>query len=71
MTVFSICEDTSSTAAPGEERKSWRHQPVDYAALPWTQRKAARSVGRVPERGGGLGESLVYNRVHVFGQVDR
>ena len=29
------------------------------------------SAGRVPERGGGLGESLVYNRVHVFGQVDR
>lgn len=29
------------------------------------------SVGGVPEGGGGLGESLVYNRVHVFGQVDR
>lgn len=29
------------------------------------------SAGGVPERGGGLGQSLVYNRVHVFGQVDR
>lgn len=29
------------------------------------------SAGGVPERGGGLGESLVYNRVHMFGQVDR
>lgn len=29
------------------------------------------SAGGVPECSGGLGESLVYNRVHVFGQVDR
>lgn len=45
----------------------------------WTQlnwggghsRCCLTSAGGVPERGGGLGQSLVYNRVHVFGQVDR
>lgn len=35
------------------------------------QRWCLTSAGGVPERGRGLGQSLVYNRVHVFGQVDR
>lgn len=39
-TIFAVVEDTCSTAAPGEERQRWRHQPVDYTALPWTQCKA-------------------------------
>lgn len=35
------------------------------------RRLCLTSAGGVPERGRGLGKSLVYNRVHVFGQVDR
>lgn len=38
-TIFAIVEDTGGTAAPGKERQRWSHQPVDDAALPWTQCK--------------------------------
>lgn len=41
LTTISAIEDTGSTAAPSEKRQRWRHQPVDDAALPWTQCKAA------------------------------
>lgn len=40
-TIFAIVKDTGSTAAPSEERECWRHQPVNNAALPWTQSEAA------------------------------
>lgn len=39
-TIFAVVKDTGGTAAPGEERKGWCHQPVYYAALPRTQSKA-------------------------------
>lgn len=39
-TVFAAVKDAGSAAAPGEERERWCHQPVDDAALPWSQRSA-------------------------------
>lgn len=49
--------------------EGWTH--LDRSILGVHSRCFLTSGGGVPECGGGLGESLVYNRVHVFGKVDR
>lgn len=47
-TVFAAVKDAGSAAAPGKERQRWCHQPVDNAALPWSQCNATscREVGK-------------------------
>lgn len=44
-TVFAAVQDAGSAAAPGEERERRCHQPVDDAALPWSQRNATSCGG--------------------------